>query len=54
MLHANARMQVDLMFAALLLLAAMALALWLLVDRGARALVPWQPETLAHDHHGDG
>jgi putative hydroxymethylpyrimidine transport system permease protein len=54
MLHANARMQVDLMFAALLLLAAMALALWLLVDRGARALVPWQPETLAHDHHGEG
>jgi putative hydroxymethylpyrimidine transport system permease protein len=49
MLHANARMQVDLMFAALLVLAAMALTLWLLVDRGARAVVPWQPETLAHD-----
>jgi putative hydroxymethylpyrimidine transport system permease protein len=53
MLHANARMQVDLMFAALLLLAAMALALWLIVNRGARALVPWQPETLAHDRHGE-
>jgi putative hydroxymethylpyrimidine transport system permease protein len=49
MLHANARMQVDLMFAALLMLAAMALALWLAVDRGGRRLVRWQPETLAHD-----
>lgn len=49
MLHANARMQVDLMFAALLVLAAMALALWLAVDRGGRLLVRWQPETLAHD-----
>lgn len=48
MLHANARMQVDLMFAALLVLAAMALALWLAVDRGGRRLVRWQPETLAH------
>ncbi|MEK0082703.1 ABC transporter permease [Benzoatithermus flavus] len=52
MLHANARMQVDLMFAALLVLAVMALALWLAVDRGARAVVRWQPETLAHDHQG--
>lgn len=49
MLHANARMQVDLLFAALLVLAAMALALWLLVDRGGRRLLRWQPETLAHD-----
>ena len=51
MLHANARMQVDLMFAALLVLAAMALLLWLAVDRGGRALVPWQPEAVAHDSH---
>jgi putative hydroxymethylpyrimidine transport system permease protein len=49
MLHANARMKVDLMFAALLLLALMALGLWLAVDRGARAVVRWQPESLAHD-----
>ena len=49
MLHANARMQVDLMFAALLILAAMGLTLWLAVDRGARAVVRWQPESLAHD-----
>lgn len=46
MLHANARMQIDLMFAALLLLAVMALGLYLAVDRAARAAVPWQPETL--------
>ncbi|MFO1072759.1 MAG: ABC transporter permease [Geminicoccaceae bacterium] len=48
MLHANARMQVDLMFAALLVLAAMALGLWLAVDRGGRWLVRWQPDTIAH------
>jgi hypothetical protein len=27
----------------------MALGLWLAVDRGARAVVRWQPESLAHD-----
>jgi putative hydroxymethylpyrimidine transport system permease protein len=48
MLHANARMQVDLMFAALLVLAAMALALWFGLDRLLRRLVRWQPETLPH------
>ena len=47
MLHANARMQVDLMFAALLVLAAMALGLWLAVDHGGRWLVRWQPDTIA-------
>jgi putative hydroxymethylpyrimidine transport system permease protein len=45
MLHANARMQIDLMFAALLVLAAMALALYLAVDRLGRRLAPWQVET---------
>jgi putative hydroxymethylpyrimidine transport system permease protein len=45
MLHANARMQIDLMFAALLVLAAMALALYLAVDRLGRRLTPWQAET---------
>ncbi len=48
MLQANARMQVDLMFAALLVLAAMALALWFGLDRLLRRLVRWQPETLSH------
>ncbi len=46
MLHANARMQVDLMFAALLILAAMALALYAAVDGLSRRLVRWQPERL--------
>ncbi|MCB9944375.1 MAG: ABC transporter permease [Geminicoccaceae bacterium] len=45
MLHANARMQIDLMFASLLVLAAMALALYLAVDRTARLMAPWQLET---------
>lgn len=49
MLHANARMQVDLMFASLLVLALMAVALWLAVDGAVRRLVRWQPETLHHD-----
>jgi putative hydroxymethylpyrimidine transport system permease protein len=46
MLHANARMQVDLLFAALLILAAMALALYAAVDGLTRRLVRWQPERL--------
>ena len=52
MLHANARMQVDLMFAALLVLAAMALLLWLAVDRAGRALVRWQPDSLDQNLQG--
>ena len=46
MLQANGRMQVDLLFAAVLVLAAMALALWFGVDRLMRRLVYWQAETL--------
>lgn len=46
MLHANARLQIDLMFAALLVLMAMALALYILVDRGLARLMPWAPQTL--------
>ena len=45
MLHANARMQIDLMFASLVVLAVMALALYLAVDHGARLLAPWQTES---------
>ncbi|MGV6987567.1 ABC transporter permease [Testudinibacter sp. P80/BLE/0925] len=41
MLHANARMQVDLMFAALLLLILMALSLYFVVDRLLRRFIPW-------------
>jgi putative hydroxymethylpyrimidine transport system permease protein len=45
MLHANARMQVDVMFAALATLAFMAVALYFSVDELLRRALPWQPET---------
>jgi putative hydroxymethylpyrimidine transport system permease protein len=44
MLHANARMQIDLMFAALAMLAVFAVTMFRLVDAGMRRLVPWQEE----------
>lgn len=46
MLHANARMQVDLMFAALSVLAAMGLGLYFAVDFGLRRMIFWQAESL--------
>lgn len=46
MLHANARLQSDVLFAALALLAVMAVALRLAVDALARRLAPWAPENL--------
>ncbi|GIK96552.1 MAG: ABC transporter permease [Alphaproteobacteria bacterium] len=46
MLHANARVQIDVMFAALVTLAAIGVALYFTVDAGLRRLLPWQPETL--------
>jgi putative hydroxymethylpyrimidine transport system permease protein len=49
MLQANARMQVDLLFAALVILAAMGVALYFLIDRLLRAAIPWQPHSLTHD-----
>ncbi|KTR08101.1 ABC transporter permease [Aureimonas ureilytica] len=45
MIQANARMQTDLMFAALALLAAMTLALRALVDELAPRLAPWAAES---------
>ncbi len=44
MLQANARMQVALMFAALLVLALFAVGLYALVDAGLRRALPWQVE----------
>ena len=44
MLQSNARMQTDVMFAALILLALMVLALRFSVDHFTRRLVPWQVE----------
>ncbi|MDF1586432.1 ABC transporter permease [Marinimicrococcus flavescens] len=42
MLQANGRMQVDLMFAALLMLCAMALLLYFALDHGLRRMTRWQ------------
>ena len=49
MLHANARMQIDLMFAALLVLALMALSLFALVNWLGRRLTPWLQETVGSE-----
>jgi putative hydroxymethylpyrimidine transport system permease protein len=46
MLHANGRLQTELMFAAMIVLMAMALGLYLLVDRLLLWLMPWAPTTL--------
>ena len=43
MLHANARMQIDVMFAALTLLACASLLLYFFVDRLLDRLIYWQP-----------
>ncbi len=45
MLHANGRMQIDVMFAALFVLAVMAVILYFLVDWAMSRLVRWQNET---------
>ncbi len=47
MLHANARMQVDVMFAALFVLAVFAVGLYSAVDAGLRRALPWQAEDAA-------
>lgn len=47
MLQANARVQTDLMFAALIVLAACAVALYALVDFLSSRLLPWQADTHA-------
>jgi putative hydroxymethylpyrimidine transport system permease protein len=49
MLQANARMQIPLMFAALLTLTAFSIALYLAVDAGLRAALPWQADALPTD-----
>jgi putative hydroxymethylpyrimidine transport system permease protein len=47
MLHANGRMQIDLMFAALFALALFAVLLWLAVDRLLRWALPWQADSFS-------
>lgn len=49
MLQANAQMQIDLLFAALLVLAIFAIAFYAAIDAGLRRLVPWQPVTAQTD-----
>lgn len=44
MLHANGRMESDMMFAAMFLLAGLAVALYVLADRLAKWIVPWAPQ----------
>jgi putative hydroxymethylpyrimidine transport system permease protein len=46
MLHANARMQTDTVFAGLAVLVAFSIALWAAVGALTRRLVAWAPETL--------
>ena len=46
MLHANARMQIDLMFASLLTLAVFAVTLYFALDALLSRLLYWQPRTL--------
>ena len=45
MLNANARIQTDVMFAALFVLALMAILLWVLVDRLLGRLLYWAPDS---------
>jgi putative hydroxymethylpyrimidine transport system permease protein len=49
MLHANARMQIDLLFAAVLVLGLCAVVLYAAVDALARHTLPWQPDTQPSD-----
>lgn len=46
MLHANARVQIDMVFACLLILCAFSITQYFLVDRALRAALPWQPDSL--------
>ena len=45
MLNANARIQTDLMFAALFVLSCMTILLWIAVDRVLRRILFWAPDT---------
>ena len=49
MLHANGRMQIDLMFASLLVLALFAVALYFVVDHLLRRALPWQADSAPAD-----
>ena len=45
MLHANARLQIDVMFAALFVLAVMALLIYFSIDAALKMMIHWQIES---------
>ncbi|MCB8879498.1 ABC transporter permease [Acidisoma cellulosilytica] len=47
MMNANARIQTDVMFAALTILSVMAIVLWVIVDRVLKRILYWAPDTIA-------
>ncbi len=49
MLQANAQMQIDLLFAGLVVLAVFAIGFYAVIDLALRRLVPWQPVTARTD-----
>lgn len=49
MMNANARVQTDVMFAALFVLAVVAILLWVIVDRVLKRLLYWAPDTTTAD-----
>jgi len=49
MLHANGRMQIDVMFAALFVLAIIAVTLYYAVDAGLKRLLFWLPESQSNE-----
>jgi putative hydroxymethylpyrimidine transport system permease protein len=53
MLHANARLQIDVMFAALFILALFSVGLYFTVDRLLRRAMPWQADSLPSDDRED-
>jgi putative hydroxymethylpyrimidine transport system permease protein len=46
MMNSNARIQTDVMFAALFVLSAVAIVLWVVVDRVLKRLLYWAPDTM--------
>jgi putative hydroxymethylpyrimidine transport system permease protein len=46
MMNSNARIETDLMFAALFLLSVVAILLWVIVDRVLKRLLYWAPDTM--------
>jgi putative hydroxymethylpyrimidine transport system permease protein len=53
MLHANARMQTDMVFAGLTVLVVFSVTLWAAVGALTRRLIHWAPDTLAPLTNGE-